>query len=118
MASTTASTAYPRRRRVPTKRTSACRCWCVVPVLLVATKPTSWFSTPTTCPHSRTLHAPHRGRVTPRTTVMLRTGAPLGPSSRGALGPGGALYCSKLTTHRREEPPLLILASSPAARST
>src|SRR5918994_4691790 len=118
MASTTASTAYTRRRRVLTRRTSACRCWCVVPVLLLATKPTSWSSTPTTCPHSRTLHAPHRGDVTPRTTVMFRTGAPLGPCSRGTLAPGGALYCSKPTTPRREEPPLLLLASTPAARST
>ena len=42
-----------------------------------------WSSTPTTCPHSRTLHAPHRARVTPRTTVMFPMDAPLGPCSRG-----------------------------------
>ena len=70
-----ASTAYRGRSGAPTKRASTCRSWCVVLAWLRAPPPTSWPSTPTTCPPLRTWRA-HRSRAT-------STGAPCGPVLKG-----------------------------------
>ena len=71
-----ASTAGPPERRTPTRRTSVCPCWCVAPGSQRAPTPPSWPSTPTTYRPSRTLRAPRRGRVTPRTGDMSPTDDP------------------------------------------